>query len=54
MIYAFYGRLSVASTDVEKFKASKIPPTFLLMGHATRSIANSKHVPTPCVKRVSK
>ena len=28
MIYAFYGRLSVASTDVEKFRASKIPPTF--------------------------
>ena len=32
MIYAFYGRLSVASTDVEKFKASKIPPTFFAYG----------------------
>lgn len=32
MIYAFYGRLSVASTDVEKFRASKIPPTFFAYG----------------------
>ena len=32
MIYAFYGRLSVASTDVEKFKSSKIPPTFFAYG----------------------
>lgn len=32
MIYAFYGRLSVTSTDVEKFKASKIPPTFFAYG----------------------
>lgn len=32
MIYAFYGRLSVASTDVEKFKAAKIPPTFFAYG----------------------
>lgn len=32
MIYAFYGRLSVASTDVEKFRSSKIPPTFFAYG----------------------
>ena len=32
MIYAFYGRLSVASTDVEKVRASKIPPTFFAYG----------------------
>ena len=31
-IYAFYGRLSVASTDVEEFRASKIPPTFFAYG----------------------
>lgn len=28
MIYSFYGRLSVASTDVEKFAASNLPPTY--------------------------
>ena len=32
MVYAFYGRLSVASTDVEKFRTSKIPPTFFAYG----------------------
>lgn len=32
MIYAFYGRLSVASTDVEKFRSSDIPPTFFAYG----------------------
>lgn len=32
MIYSFYGRLSVASTDVEKFKASDLPPTYFLYG----------------------
>lgn len=32
MIYAFYGRLSVASTDVDKFRASKIPSTFFAYG----------------------
>ena len=32
MIYAFYGRLSVASTGVEKFRAAKIPPTFFAYG----------------------
>ena len=32
MIYAFYGRLSVASTDVEKFRAAGIPPTFFAYG----------------------
>lgn len=32
MIYAFYGRLSVASTDVEKFRAADIPPTFFAYG----------------------
>jgi len=32
MIYSFYGRLSVASTDVEKFKAADLPPTYFLYG----------------------
>lgn len=54
MIYAFYGRLSVASTDVEKFKAAKIPPTFLHTEHETRFTVNSKRVPMPCVRQVLK
>jgi acetyl esterase/lipase len=32
MIYSFYGRLSIASTDVEKFKASDLPPTYFSYG----------------------
>jgi acetyl esterase/lipase len=32
MIYSFYGRLSVASTDVEKFKNSDLPPAFFVYG----------------------
>ena len=32
MIYSFYGRLSVASTDVEKFKNSDLPPAFYAYG----------------------
>ena len=32
MIYSFYGRLSVASTDVEKFKNSDLPPAFFAYG----------------------
>lgn len=32
MIYAFYGRLSVASTDVEKFASSDLPPTYFRYG----------------------
>jgi acetyl esterase/lipase len=32
MIYSFYGRLSVASTDVDKFKASGLPPSYFLYG----------------------
>ncbi|MHC1770935.1 MAG: alpha/beta hydrolase [Flexilinea sp.] len=32
MIYSFYGRLSVASTDVEKFRVSGLPPTYFLYG----------------------
>jgi acetyl esterase/lipase len=32
MIYSFYGRLSVASTDVEKFKTSALPPAFFAYG----------------------
>lgn len=32
MIYSFYGRLSVASDDVEKFKASDLPPTYFCYG----------------------
>lgn len=32
LMYSFYGRLSVASTDVEKFRASNLPPTYVLYG----------------------
>jgi enterochelin esterase-like enzyme/acetyl esterase/lipase len=32
MIYSFYGRLSVASSDVEKFKESNLPPAYFLYG----------------------
>ena len=32
MIYSFYGRLSVASTDVEKFRISELPPSYFLYG----------------------
>ena len=32
MVYSFYGWLSVASTDVETFKASQLPPTYFLYG----------------------
>lgn len=32
MIYSFYGRLSVASTDVEKFRSSDLPPAFYAYG----------------------
>jgi acetyl esterase/lipase len=32
MIYSFYGRLSVASTDVEKFRVSALPPAYFLYG----------------------
>lgn len=31
-IYSFYGRLSVGSTDVEKFRSSNLPPTFYAYG----------------------
>ena len=32
MIYSFYGRLSIASKDVEKFAASNLPPTYFCFG----------------------
>lgn len=32
MIYSFYGRLSVASTDVEAFRRADLPPAFYLWG----------------------
>lgn len=32
MIYSFYGRLSVASMDVEDLKAGELPPTFYCYG----------------------
>ena len=32
MIYSFYGRLSVASNDVEKFAESDLPPTYFCYG----------------------
>ncbi|WP_221393595.1 alpha/beta hydrolase [Dyadobacter sp. NIV53] len=31
-IYSFYGRLSVASTDVERFRNSNLPPAFFCYG----------------------
>lgn len=31
-IYSFYGRLSVGSTDVDKFRNSGLPPTFYAYG----------------------
>ena len=32
MIYAFYGRLSVGTTDVELLRAGNLPPTFYCYG----------------------
>lgn len=32
MIYSFYGRLSVASTDVDAFRAATLPPTYFGYG----------------------
>lgn len=32
MIYSFYGRLSVASTDAKKFAASNLPPAYFCYG----------------------
>ena len=32
MIYSFYGRLSVASTDAEAFREADLPPTYFLYG----------------------
>lgn len=32
MIYSFYGRLSVASTDVDAFREANLPPTYFLYG----------------------
>ncbi len=32
MIYSFYGRLSVASDDVEKFRSADLPPTYFCYG----------------------
>lgn len=32
MIYSFYGRLSIASTDVEKFRDSDLPPAYFCYG----------------------
>lgn len=32
MVYSFYGRLSVASADSEKFAASDLPPTYFCYG----------------------
>ena len=34
MIYSFYGRLSVASLDVEKLQGADLPPTFYCYGTA--------------------
>ena len=32
MIYSFYGRLSVASPDVEEFRRANLPPTYFCYG----------------------
>ncbi len=32
MIYSFYGRLSIASTDTDKFASSNLPPTYFCYG----------------------
>ncbi|URZ16657.1 alpha/beta hydrolase [Clostridium felsineum] len=32
MIYSFYGRLAIASTDVKKFAASDLPPAYFVYG----------------------
>lgn len=32
LMYSFYGRLSVASTDVDQFREAKLPPTYVLYG----------------------
>lgn len=32
LMYSFYGRLSVASTDSEKLRTSNLPPTYVLYG----------------------
>lgn len=32
MIYSFYGQLSIASTDTEKFASSDLPPTYFCYG----------------------
>lgn len=32
LMYSFYGRLSVASTDLEKFRNANLPPTYVLYG----------------------
>lgn len=32
LMYSFYGRLSVASTDVEEFRRANLPPTYVLYG----------------------
>ena len=32
MIYSFYGRLSVASDDVEEFASAGVPPTYFCYG----------------------
>ena len=42
MIYSFYGRLSVASTDVEKFKASGLPPSYFLYGTRDPFVSQSE------------
>ena len=52
MIYSFYGRLSVASTDVEKFRNSDLPPRTLLTAQKTPLWANLKNVLQPSGRRV--
>lgn len=54
MIYAFYGRLSVASTDVENSRRPKSRPHSLHTEHETRFTVSSKRVPMPCVRQALK
>ena len=50
MIYSFYGRLSVASKDVEKFRSSDLPPTYFCYGTRDPFVSEFEQ----CVKALEK
>lgn len=52
MIYSFYRRLSVASTDIEKFKTSDLPPTYFLYGTRDPFVANLRFVSMPYSRQI--